>query len=126
MDPSRRSLLLSLASLAIAPTASASARIQQSPSPGPPLNTLPSNLPVPVDDGASRHLVGMSLPAIRLRSTQDRWVTLARISAPRVVVYCYPMTGVPGKPLPPRWDLIPGARGCTPETCDFRDHHKEL
>jgi len=53
-------------------------------------------------------------------------VNLSELSAPRTVIYCYPMTGVPGKPLPQGWDMIPGARGCTPQTCGFRDHYQEL
>jgi peroxiredoxin len=128
MDSARRSLLVSVASLAIARKLSTSTAepTPQSTSPAPAVDTLPSDLPVPADDGASRHLLGMALPNVRLRSTADRWVTLTNIPAPRVIVYCYPMTGVPGKPLPAGWDDIPGARGCTPETCGFRNHHKEL
>jgi peroxiredoxin len=53
-------------------------------------------------------------------------VNLSELSAPRTVIYCYPMTGVPGKPLPEGWDMIPGARGCTPQTCGFRDHYQKL
>lgn len=87
---------------------------------------LPPNLPQPVDDGAAAHLTGMPLPRVSLRSTAGRLVDLSSLSAPRRVIYCYPMTGVPGKPLPEGWDMIPGARGCTPQTCGFRDHHREL
>jgi len=87
---------------------------------------LPANLPRPVDDGAADHLKGMSIPPLILRSTSDRVVHLEDLRAPRTVMYCYPMTGVPGKPLPEGWDQIPGARGCTPQTCGFRDHHQEL
>ena len=91
-----------------------------------PSQPLPANLPVPVDDGACKHLPGMAVPKIKLRSTRDRWVDLSAVSAPRVVVYGYPRTGVPGQPLLPGWDAIPGARGCTPQSCAFRDHHAEL
>jgi peroxiredoxin len=87
---------------------------------------LPPNLPRPVDDGAADHLTGMPLPLLMLRSTSDRMVNLENLTAQRIVIYCYPMTGLPGKPLPEGWDLIPGARGCTPETCNFRDRHQEL
>jgi peroxiredoxin len=87
---------------------------------------LPPNLPQPIDDGAAAHLVGMVLPSLPLRSTGGRIVDLSKLTATRIVVYCYPMTGVPGKPLPAGWDEIPGARGCTPQTCGFRDHHREL
>jgi peroxiredoxin len=87
---------------------------------------LPANLPRPVDDGAASHLVGIAMPKISLRSTSGRLVDIAELAAPRTVIYCYPMTGVPGKPLPEGWDAIPGARGCTPQTCNFRDHYQEL
>jgi peroxiredoxin len=89
-------------------------------------STLPADLPVPVDDGACDHLPGMSVPAIALPSTAGRSVLLAETGRPRTVVYAYPRTGEPGKPLPDGWDLIPGARGCTPQSCSFRDHHQEL
>jgi peroxiredoxin len=84
------------------------------------------DLPVPVDDGACRHLPGLPVPSVKLRSTRDRWVDLSAERAPRIVVYAYPRTGVPGQPLLPGWDAIPGARGCTPESCGFRDHYREL
>jgi peroxiredoxin len=87
---------------------------------------LPGDLPEPVDDGAAAHLVGMPMPRVSLRATSGSMVDLAALSAPRTVLYCYPMTGVPGKPLPEVWDAIPGARGCTPQTCGFRDHYREL
>ena len=87
---------------------------------------LPPNLPVPKDDGAARHLKGMAMPDLELPSTSSRRVNLAKIAAPRLVVYAYPMTGRPDRALPAGWDDIPGARGCTPETCGFRDHHKDL
>ena len=90
------------------------------------LHALPPDLPVPVDDGACRHLPGLAVPSIKLRSTRDRWVDVAALGAPRIVVYCYPRTGRPDEPLLPGWDAIPGARGCTPETCGFRDHHQDL
>jgi peroxiredoxin len=90
------------------------------------LTDLPANLPVPKDDGGARHLAGAAIPDLELPSTANRRVNLAKVTAPRVVVYCYPMTGQPGKALPAGWDDIPGARGCTPETCGFRDHHKDL
>jgi peroxiredoxin len=92
----------------------------------PNLNELPPNLPVPKDDGGARHLKGMALPDLELMSTSNRRVNLSKIAAPRLIVYAYPRTGEPGKPSPPGWDDIPGARGCTPETCGFRDHHKDL
>jgi peroxiredoxin len=87
---------------------------------------LPPDLPKPTDDGAAAHLIGAPVPPISLPSTRDRIVDLARLGALRTVIYCYPMTGVPGKPLPVGWDQIPGARGCTPQTCGFRDHYQDL
>jgi peroxiredoxin len=98
----------------------------QSPPNFDPSQPLPGDLPVPVDDGACDHLPGMAVPKVKLRSTRDRWVDLSAETAPRVVVYCYPRTGRPDQPLLPGWDAIPGARGCTPETCGFRDHHQDL
>jgi peroxiredoxin len=86
---------------------------------------LPPDLPVPVDDGTARHLPGMRLPPIPLQGTDDRKVSLADLPG-RIVVYVYPQMGVPGIAMPPGWDLIPGARGCTAETCGFRDHAAEL
>jgi peroxiredoxin len=87
---------------------------------------LPPDLPEPVDDGAAAHLPGAPMPRIALRSTGARTVDLGALSAPRTVIYCYPMTGVPNQPLPEGWDLIPGARGCTPQTRGFRDHYEQL
>ena len=87
---------------------------------------LPPDLPKPVNDGACDHLPGMRVPLITLPSTSGRIINLGALTAPRTVIYCYPRTGVPGEPLPEGWDMIPGARGCTPQTCAFRDHHREL
>ena len=87
---------------------------------------LPPNLPRPKDDGGARHLKGMAIPDLALPSTSGRQVNLSKVAAPRIVVYAYPMTGRPDRQLPQGWDDIPGARGCTPETCGFRDHHKDL
>ena len=90
------------------------------------LSELPSDLPAPVDDGACDRLPGLAMPAVRLPSTAGRLVDLGALAAPRTVIYCYPRTGRPGQPSPDGWDMIPGARGCTPQTCAFRDHHHEL
>jgi peroxiredoxin len=87
---------------------------------------LPPDLPRPQDDGAADHLKGMAMPRVALRSTAGRMVDVSDLRAPRTAIYCYPRTGVPGKPIPEGWDAIPGARGCTPQTCGFRDHHQEL
>jgi peroxiredoxin len=86
---------------------------------------LPPDLPVPQDDGGARHLAGTRLPSIALRSTRGEAVDLSRLQG-RTVVYAYPRTGEPGKPAPEGWDAIPGARGCTPQSCGFRDHFAEL
>lgn len=87
---------------------------------------LPADLPVPVDDGAADHLQGTRFPPVELPATDGRRVRLDTIQG-RTVVYAYPRTGEPGKPsLVEDWDQIPGARGCTPESCGFRDHHAEL
>ena len=86
---------------------------------------LPNDLPVPEDDGAADHLPGMRLPSVPLASTSGDIVDLSALPG-RTVVYCYPMTGRPDRSLPAGWDEIPGARGCTPQSCSFRDHHAEL
>jgi peroxiredoxin len=86
---------------------------------------LPSDLPVPQDDGAARHLTGMRLPDLTLPATSGPAVTLSKLQG-RTVIYVYPRTGVPGVDAPPGWDDIPGARGCTPQSCGFRDHFAEL
>ncbi len=90
------------------------------------LNRLPADLPVPQDDGACDHLSGMEVPGLSLRSTNDRTVNLATISQQPTVLFFYPRTGEPGKPAPANWDLIPGARGCTPQSCSFRDLYSEF
>ena len=87
---------------------------------------LPADLPRPVDDGGADHLPGMAVPAVSLRSTSGREVDLSALPTGRTVIYCYPATGGPGQAMPDGWDAIPGARGCTPQTCGFRDHHAEL
>ncbi|MBI2211765.1 MAG: peroxiredoxin [Deltaproteobacteria bacterium] len=89
------------------------------------LYELPKDLPVPQDDGACDHLLGMGLPSVPLRSTADRLVDLAALRG-RTVLYCYPRTGRPDRDPPQGWNEIPGARGCTPQSCAFRDHHREL
>jgi peroxiredoxin len=92
----------------------------------PDLLRLPEDLPVPVDDGAASHLPGRPMPALSLPATDGRQVALDALGPGRTVVYIYPMTGRPGVELPPGWDDIPGARGCTPESCGFRNLHAEL
>jgi peroxiredoxin len=86
---------------------------------------LPADIPVPQDDGGARHLTGMKLPDLALPATDGSAVNLGRLTG-RIVLYIYPRTGVPGVELPSGWDDIPGARGCTPQSCGFRDHFAEL
>ena len=90
------------------------------------LSILPSDLPVPKDDGACKHLFNKTIPNVSLVNHNGNLLQLNRNDTFRIVLYCFPMTGHPEKPLPPGWDNIPGARGCTPETCSFRDHYDDL
>ncbi len=87
------------------------------------LSSVPTDLPAPLDDGACAHLVGLPMPPIVLEATSGGPVDLAALPAGRTVLFAYPMTGRPGVALPPGWDEIPGARGCTPQNCAFRDAH---
>ncbi|WP_369362445.1 MerR family transcriptional regulator [Streptomyces sp. CG4] len=87
---------------------------------------LPADLPVPEDDGAADHLPGTKVPGLTLRDTAGRAVRLDALGPRRTVVYVYPLTGRPGTDLPEGWNSIPGARGCTPESCGFRDHFRDL
>jgi peroxiredoxin len=89
------------------------------------LYEVPEGIPEPADDGACDHLPGMRLPSVPLVSTAGDMVDPSALTG-TTVVYCYPMTGRPDQDLPPGWDDIPGARGCTPQSCAFRDHHAEL
>jgi peroxiredoxin len=84
-----------------------------------------STLPAPHDDGAASHLAGLQLPDVVLAATDGSSVNLGKLSG-RTVVYIYPLTGQPGNALPAGWDEIPGARGCTPQSCAFRDHYADL
>ncbi len=83
---------------------------------------LPANLPIPEDDGEGDRILGKNLPDLILNSTSGEPVDLSHLKN-SAVFYCYPMTGQPGVKLPDGWDLIPGARGCTPQSCSFRDHY---
>jgi len=89
------------------------------------LNELPKDLPVPQDDGAADHLKGKRLPNVKLAATNGQAIDLGDLPG-TVVIYCYPMTGQPNVPLPDGWNQIPGARGCTPQSCSFRDHYQEI
>ncbi|MBV9395040.1 MAG: peroxiredoxin [Methylobacteriaceae bacterium] len=84
-----------------------------------------SAIPAPSDDGATRHLVGMRMASVRLPATNGDQVDLSALPG-RTIVYAYPRTGQPGVENPEGWDMIPGARGCTPQSCSFRDHFAEL
>ena len=87
--------------------------------------TLPDDLPVPEDDGGADHLLNAVVPPIALQATSGETVRLDELTG-RTVLFCYPRTGRPDEPLLPGWDAIPGARGCTPETCGFRDAHSQF
>lgn len=89
------------------------------------MSQLPSDLPAPIDDGAANHLAGLLLPDIELDTTYGQPIQLSKLQG-RHVIYIYPMTGQPNITLPDGWDSIPGARGCTPQSCSFRDHADEL
>jgi peroxiredoxin len=86
---------------------------------------IPEGLPEPKDDGACDHLPGLNLPPVSLTSTSGDDIDVSGLAG-TTVVYCYPLTGRPDRDLPEGWDEIPGARGCTPQSCAFRDHHAEL
>jgi peroxiredoxin len=89
---------------------------------------LPDDLPRPADDGAADHLPGMAMPPLALPATSGAALRVDRVpdGFQRLVIYVYPMTGRPGTALPDGWDDIPGARGCTPESCGFRDHAADI
>ncbi len=89
------------------------------------LEQLPPDLPEPLDDGACNHLLGKSLPDVSMDATNEQSVSLINLKG-KVVIFCYPRTGKPGVPSAEGWDQIPGARGCTPQACSFRDHYREL
>ena len=88
--------------------------------------SLPDDLPIPEDDGAAQHLPGVAMPELTLTGTDGEPVDLSALGEGRTVLYLYPLSGRPGTDLPDGWDAIPGARGCTPEACGFRDHLNEL
>jgi len=89
------------------------------------LHSIPDNLPIPLDDGGAAHLLGQIIPPVTLAATNGASVNLGALSGISVL-YFYPRTGRPDEPLPEGWDMIPGARGCTPQSCAFRDHFAEL
>ena len=89
------------------------------------LTKTPDDLPIPQDDGLANHLIGMVLPNLSLPATNGRQIDLGSFKD-FLVIYCYTMTGQPHVALPEGWDQIPGARGCTPQSCSFRDHYQEL
>lgn len=87
---------------------------------------LPKNLTKPEQDGACDHLLNTKIPDIALPNQDGNLLKISRDETFRLVIYCYPMTGHPNRPLPDKWNDIPGARGCTPQTCSFRDHYDQL
>ena len=89
------------------------------------IHTIPEDLPVPEDDGAADHLLNAAVPPIALKTTSGDTIRLDQLDG-RTVLFCYPRTGRPDEELPPGWNAIPGARGCTPEACGFRDTHQQF
>ena len=89
------------------------------------IHTLPDDLPIPEDDGAASHLLNAAVPRVALKTTTGEEVRLNSLPG-RTVLFCYPRTGRPDEELPPGWNAIPGARGCTPEACGFRDAHAQF
>jgi peroxiredoxin len=89
------------------------------------IHTLPDDLPVPENDGAADHLLNAAVPPIALPATTGDTIRLDELPG-RTVLFCYPRTGRPDEELPPGWNAIPGARGCTPEACGFRDAHQQF
>ncbi len=89
------------------------------------LRSIPKDLPIPLNDGACEHLENMLLPDVSLWSTDDQEINLSRFSGWNVI-FCYPMTGRPGFAIPEGWVQIPGAAGCTPQVCSYREHHTEF
>jgi peroxiredoxin len=87
--------------------------------------TFPSELPVPKDDGACSHLMGSDMPSVTLSDTSGQMVDVASLSG-LTIIFCYPRTGAPGESITDDWNAIPGARGCTPQACSFRDQLAEL
>ena len=90
------------------------------------LSILPPDLPIPIDDGGCNHLLGKEIPDVSLFNQEGNLLKLRRYDSFRIVLYCYPMTGNPNKPLPLNWNETPGARGCTSQTCSIRDHYEDL
>ena len=90
------------------------------------LTDLPTNLPKPVQDGACDHLLNSTIPDISLSTQDDNLLKLNRSDTFRLIIFCYPMTGRPDLPLPKNWNIIPGARGCTPQNCSIRDNYDNL
>lgn len=93
------------------------------------LYSRPADIPIPEDDGASAHLPGLTIPSVSLKATSGDWVDLSTRGTPWLVVYAYPRTGLPNSEPAggvAAWNAIPGARGCTPQSCSYRDHHQEL
>jgi peroxiredoxin len=89
------------------------------------IHTLPDDLPIPEDDGAADHLLDAAVPPVGLPATTGETIEVGALPG-RTVLFCYPRTGRPDEELPPGWNAIPGARGCTPEACGFRDAHAQF
>ncbi|KAG5638828.1 hypothetical protein H0H81_009599 [Sphagnurus paluster] len=92
----------------------------------PPTPILPDNLPIPIDDGACAHLTGTTLPSIAIPSTASSGPIDLSVLKGLVIIFCFPRTGAQDEVVPREWDLIPGARGCTPHACSFGETSTEL
>ena len=99
--------------------------MQNAPPPPDVIFSIPSDLPIPLDDGACDHLQNAWMPNVSLWSTDDKEINLSDLLGWNVI-FCYPMTGRPGLAIPEGWVQIPGAAGCTPQVCSYREKHKEL
>jgi peroxiredoxin len=99
--------------------------MMQKESPPDVIFSMPQDVSAPLDDGACRHLKNMKMPKVSLWSTDDQQINLSLLSGWNVI-FCYPMTGRPGVAIPDRWVQIPGAAGCTPQACSYRENHSEF
>ncbi len=88
--------------------------------------SLPDNLPIPIDDGACNHLTGLKLPSLELKATDNRIINIAECAQQPTVFFFYPRTGQPQEPTPVGWDEIPGARGCTPQSCGYKNLYNDF
>jgi len=84
-----------------------------------------NKLAIPIDDGKCDHLFNMTLPQLSLLSTSNNTIDLSKLEG-LTVFYFYPRMGRPDIETPAGWGDIPGASGCTPQTCSFKDQHEDF